>query len=180
MELRNWLSDASVIVVAGIGNAIRCDDYVGVRVVEGLRGRTSQAVHLIECETVPESFVDEIVSIQPSHVLLIDAAVLGLSPGTAHLYDVEEVADVPSISTHTLPLRVFSDYVGMLTGARIALAPHRAQVHGLRGCDERGGRRGGGQGRERSSRLSSLNCAMDLRVSMSTSTYAIFLGHGLQ
>jgi len=120
-ELRNWLSDASVIVVAGIGNAIRCDDYVGVRVVEDLRGRTSQAVHLIECETVPESFVDEIVSIQPSHVLLIDAAVLGLSPGTAHLYEVEEVADVPSISTHTLPLRVFSDYVGMLTGARIAL-----------------------------------------------------------
>jgi hydrogenase 3 maturation protease len=120
-ELRNWLSDASVIVVAGIGNAIRCDDYVGVRVVEDLRGRTSQAVHLIECETVPESFVDEIVSIQPSHVLLIDAAVLGLNPGTAHLYDVEEVADVPSISTHTLPLRVFSDYVGMLTGARIAL-----------------------------------------------------------
>jgi len=121
MELRNWLSDASVIVVAGIGNAIRCDDYVGVRVVEGLTGRTSQAVHLIECETVPESFVDEIVSIHPSHVLLIDAAVLGLSPGTTHLYDVEEVADVPSISTHTLPLRVFSDYVGMLTGAKIAL-----------------------------------------------------------
>jgi hydrogenase 3 maturation protease len=121
MELRNWLSDASAIVVAGIGNSIRCDDYVGVRVVEDLRGRTSQAVHLIECETVPESFVDEIVSIQPSHVLLIDAAVLGLSPGTANLYDVDEVADVPSISSHTLPLRVFSDYVGMLTGARIAL-----------------------------------------------------------
>ena len=120
-ELRNWLSDVSIIVVAGIGNAIRCDDYVGVRVVEGLRGKTSCAVHLIECETVPESFVDEIVSIQPSHVLLIDAAVLGLRPGTAHLYDVEEVANVPSISTHTLPLRVFSDYVGTLTGARVAL-----------------------------------------------------------
>jgi hydrogenase 3 maturation protease len=120
-ELRNWLSDVSIIVVAGIGNAIRCDDYVGVRVVEMLRGKTSSAVHLIECETVPESFVDEIVSIQPSHVLLIDAAVLGLRPGTAHLYDVEEVANVPSISTHTLPLRVFSDYVGTLTGARVAL-----------------------------------------------------------
>ena len=72
------LSDASIIVVAGIGNAIRCDDYVGVRVVEGLEGKTSLAVHLIECETVPESFVDEIVSIHPTHVLLIDAALLGL------------------------------------------------------------------------------------------------------
>ena len=31
------------------------------------------------------------------------------------------MANVPSISTHTLPLRVFSDYVGTLTGARVAL-----------------------------------------------------------
>jgi hydrogenase 3 maturation protease len=120
-ELKAWLRGAISVVVAGIGNAIRSDDYVGVRIVEGLRGKVSGSVHLIECETVPESFVDEIVSIRPSHVLLIDAAVLGLSPGTAHLYDAEEVVNVPTISTHTLPLRVFCEYVVTMTGARIAL-----------------------------------------------------------
>jgi hydrogenase 3 maturation protease len=46
---------------------------------------------------------------------------LGLRPGTVHLYDAEEVANVPTISTHTLPLRVFCEYVKKLTGARIAL-----------------------------------------------------------
>lgn len=120
-ELKVWLEGAINVVVAGIGNAIRSDDYVGVRIVEDLRGKVSEAVRLIECETVPESFVDEIVGIRPSHVLLVDAAMLGLSPGTAHLYDVEEVINVTTISTHTLPLRVFCEYVRKLTEARIAL-----------------------------------------------------------
>jgi hydrogenase 3 maturation protease len=70
---------------------------------------------------VPESFVDEIVAIRPSHVVLIDAALLGLRPGTVHLYEAEEVMNVPTISTHTLPLRVFCEYVRGLTGAKIAL-----------------------------------------------------------
>ena len=120
-ELGTWLDDATSVVVAGIGNAIRSDDAVGLRIVEDLQGRVSPSVRMIECETVPESFVDEIVDVHPSHVLLVDAAVLGLMPGTAQLYEAEEVMDVPTISTHTLPLRVFCDYVRHLTGARIAL-----------------------------------------------------------
>lgn len=120
-ELRTWLEGATSVVVAGIGNAIRSDDYVGVKIVEDLQGKVSRSVHLIECETVPESFVDEIVAIEPTHVLLVDAALLGLRPGTVHLYQAEEVMDVPTISTHTLPLRVFCEYVRNMTGARIAL-----------------------------------------------------------
>jgi hydrogenase 3 maturation protease len=120
-ELRTWLDGAKSVVVAGIGNAIRSDDYVGVRIVEDLQGKVSGSVHLIECETVPESFVDEIVITCPTHVLLIDAALLGLMPGAAHLYEPEEVVNVPTISTHTLPLRVFCEYVETMTGAKIAL-----------------------------------------------------------
>ncbi len=120
-ELSSWLSDAKKVAVAGIGNPIRRDDHVGVRVVEGLQGKVSENVHLIECETVPESFVDEIIDVLPTHVLLVDAAVLGLPPGAAHLYDVDEVVNRTSISTHTLPLRVFCEYVFTLTGAKIAL-----------------------------------------------------------
>ncbi|KAF5050601.1 Hydrogenase maturation protease [anaerobic digester metagenome] len=120
-ELRTWLKGAGKVVVAGIGNGIRRDDFVGVKVVQDLAGKVSESVHLIECETVPESFVDEIIDISPTHVLLIDAALLGLEPGTAHLYGVEEVVNSTSISTHTLPLRVFCEYVFTLTGAKIAL-----------------------------------------------------------
>ena len=120
-ELREWLSSLKRAVIAGIGNPIRSDDFVGVKIVQELQGKVSEKVHLIECETVPESFMDEIVGLQPSHVLLIDAAVMGLKPGEVRLIYAEKVTNFPAISTHMLPLRVFCEYITQLTNAKIAL-----------------------------------------------------------
>ena len=108
-------------MVAGIGNPIRMDDFVGVKIVQDLQGKLPKNVCLIECETVPESFMDEIVELKPSHVLLIDAAVMGLTPGEVRLYDAGKVSNIPAISTHTLPIRIFCDYITQLTNAKIAL-----------------------------------------------------------
>ena len=120
-ELKKWLAKAGKIVVAGIGNTIRMDDFVGVKIVQDLQGKVPKNVHLIECETVPESFMDEIVQIKPSHVLLIDAAVMELEPGEVRLFDAEKVTSFPAISTHMLPLRVFCEYITQLAGAKITL-----------------------------------------------------------
>ena len=120
-ELKNWLADAERIVVAGIGNPIRTDDFVGVKIVQDLNGKVSERVHLIECETVPESFMQEIVDLKPSHVLLIDAAVLGLKPGEIRLVFPEQVADFPAVTTHVLPLRIFCEYITKMTETKIAL-----------------------------------------------------------
>lgn len=107
--------------MAGIGNSIRSDDFVGLKIVQDLKGKVSNRVCLIECETVPESFMDEIVELKPSHVLLVDAAVMGLEPGKVRLLDAEKVTEFPPISTHMLPLRVFCDYIVQLTKTKIAL-----------------------------------------------------------
>jgi hydrogenase 3 maturation protease len=120
-ELKNWLKGATSVVVAGIGNPIRFDDFVGLKIVQGLQGKVSSKVHLIECETVPESFMDEIIELKPSHVLLIDAAMLKLKPADARLYDAQKVTNFPAISTHMLPLRVFCDYITQLTKGKLAL-----------------------------------------------------------
>jgi hydrogenase 3 maturation protease len=120
-ELKKWLAKSGKIVVAGIGNTIRMDDFVGVKIVQDLQGKVPKNVHLIECETVPESFMDEIVQIKPSHVLLIDAAVMELEPGEVRLFDAEKVTSFPAISTHMLPLRVFCEYITQLAGAKITL-----------------------------------------------------------
>ncbi len=120
-DLRNWLSGAKSVVIAGIGNEIRMDDFVGVKIAQDLQGKLPPKVHLIECETVPESFMDEIVEMKPSHVLLIDAALLGLQPGDVRLYDAEKVVNVPSITTHMLPLRVFCDYITQMAQTKLAL-----------------------------------------------------------
>ena len=120
-ELQTWLANHGKVVVAGIGNPIRMDDFVGVKIVQDLQGKLPEDVQLIECETVPESFMDEIIELKPTHVLLIDAAVMRLSPGEVRLLDAEKVTNFPPLSTHMLPLRVFCDYITQLTNARIAL-----------------------------------------------------------
>jgi hydrogenase 3 maturation protease len=119
--LKKWLADAKRVVVAGIGNPVRSDDFVGVKIVQNLQGKVSEKVYLIECETVPESFLQSIVEFNPTHVLLIDAAILGLKPGETRLISSERIEDFPAISTHMLPLRIFCEYLTVTTKAKIAL-----------------------------------------------------------
>ena len=120
-KLEKWLSGVEKIVVAGIGNPIRMDDYVGVKIVQDLHGKVSNNVLLIECETVPENFLQQIVNFDPSHVLLIDAAVLGLKPGESRLINPEQLKNFPAYTTHMLPLRIFCEYLAKTTKAKIAL-----------------------------------------------------------
>lgn len=120
-QLEKWLSEAENVVVAGVGNPIRMDDYVGVKVVQDLHGKVSEKVFLIECETVPESFMQQIIDFHPTHVLLIDAALLGSKPGTFKLVKPERLTAYPAFSTHTLPLRIFCDHIRDTIGGEIAL-----------------------------------------------------------
>jgi hydrogenase 3 maturation protease len=120
-ELEEWLSGAKKVVVAGIGNPIRSDDFVGVQIIQNLQGKVSENVYLIECETVPESFIQQILDFNPTHVLLLDAAVLGLKPGESRLADPGQLKDFPAFSTHMLPLRMFCDYVTKAGRSKIGL-----------------------------------------------------------
>ena len=120
-QLKDWFADAKRVVIAGIGNPIRSDDFVGTKIVQDLDGKVSANVRLIECETVPESYILEIEAFKPSHILLIDAALLGLAAGEARLFLPEQVAGYSAVSSHVLPLRVFSDYLKDSTGAKVAL-----------------------------------------------------------
>jgi hydrogenase 3 maturation protease len=120
-EIADWFTNAKKVVVAGLGNPIRRDDFVGVKIVQDLQGKVPKNVLLIECETVPESFMQEIVDFKPSHVLLVDAAILGLKPGETRLVLPEQITDFPAITTHVLPLRIFCEYITKMAEAKIAL-----------------------------------------------------------
>ncbi len=120
-DLKIWLSNAQRVIVAGIGNPLRKDDFVGVEIVRKLKNQVSKFVRLIECEDVPESFIEPIVEFKPTNILIIDAAMLGLKPGTSKLIEVSELIGQPPVSTHALPLRIFCEYLTKTTGAKIAL-----------------------------------------------------------
>ena len=120
-ELKAWLSSAEKVVVAGIGNPIRMDDFVGTKIVQDLQGKVSEKIYLIECETVPENFIQKIIDFNPTHILLIDAAVLGLKPGNTRLIKPERLTTFPAYSTHALPLRIFCEYLAKTTKTKIVL-----------------------------------------------------------
>jgi hydrogenase 3 maturation protease len=120
-ELKVWLSNAKKVVVAGIGNPIRMDDFVGTKIVQDLQKKVSVKIYLIECETVPENFIQKIIDFNPTHILLIDAAILGLKPGDSRLIKPERLAAFPAYSTHALPLRIFCEYITKTTRAKITL-----------------------------------------------------------
>lgn len=120
-ELKKWLKDAYRIVIAGIGNPMRMDDFVGVKIAQDLKGKVSGRVMLLECETVPESYVQQILDFDPTHLLLIDAALLGLKPGEAKLVNPEQLVGSSAFSTHMLPLRIFCEYLRKELKISIAL-----------------------------------------------------------
>ena len=120
-ELQKWLNKPTRVTVAGIGNPIKSDDSVGVKIIQKLQGKTSPKIKLLECETVPESFISEIVEFKPTHVLLVDAAMMSLKPGEVRLFSIDEVANFQPTSTHMLPLPVFCELIAKLAGAKIAL-----------------------------------------------------------
>ena len=120
-SLKIWLFGAQKVVVAGIGNPFRRDDFVGVDIAKKLKNKVSNNVFLIEAETIPESYMQQIVAFKPTHVLLVDAGIINKPPGTAILAHTEQLMRKTSISTHTLPLRIFCDYITQSTNAKMAL-----------------------------------------------------------
>jgi hydrogenase 3 maturation protease len=119
-DLINWFSEAQRIVIVGVGNPIRRDDNIGVEIVSGIEGKFSKSVFLIKSETVPESFIEPIIEFKPTHILIIDAALLNLNPGSAKLVRSVEVPKTV-ISTHALPIQTFCEYLIKMTGAQMAL-----------------------------------------------------------
>lgn len=120
-NLESWFSKAQKVVVAGIGNPLRKDDSVGIVVVRDLQRKVSNNTLLIECETVPESYIEAITEFSPTHILIVDAAALNLKPGSAKLINLNQLTNRPAISTHVLPLQVFCEYLAQTTGAKIAI-----------------------------------------------------------
>ncbi|MEM2169537.1 MAG: hydrogenase 3 maturation endopeptidase HyCI [Candidatus Bathyarchaeia archaeon] len=110
-KLREWLLEAERIAIIGIGNPILMDDSVGIKVTQDLKGKVSSKVLLIECEITPENYLQEITDFKPTHILIIDAAMLSLKPGEIAIFKLEDLDMNNIFSTHFLPIRLFCEYI---------------------------------------------------------------------
>ncbi len=119
--LVDWFLDIERAVIIGIGNPLRRDDNVGVEIVKRLKGTiTKDNILIIEGESVPENFIEPITEFNPSHILLIDAALIGLKPGQPRFIEALKISGV-AVSSHALPLQIFCSYLIQVTGAKIGL-----------------------------------------------------------
>ena len=119
-QLFIWLKDYRRLAVLGIGNPLRGDDAVGLRVIQNLLGKVPEDVLLLECEMVPENYLSKIERFKPTHVLMVDAAQLNKEAGASKLISVEEIAGT-ALSTHTLPLSFLAEIIKQNIGAKVML-----------------------------------------------------------
>ena len=119
-DLIQWFYEAQKIVIVGIGNPMRKDDGIGIEIVSGLEGKISSKVLLIKSETVPEDFIEPIIEFKPTHILIVDAALMSLQPGSAELIKSVPASEL-GFSTHSLSAQILCGYLTMMTGAEIAM-----------------------------------------------------------
>jgi hydrogenase 3 maturation protease len=105
-------------VVVGVGSTLRSDDAAGLHIALALRALALPNVFVLLGDTAPENVTGEVRRARPTHVLFVDAADLGESPGFMRLLDAAEVGGMSS-STHTLPLGVIADYLTLELGCRV-------------------------------------------------------------
>jgi hydrogenase 3 maturation protease len=117
--LRAWIQGFTKLVLVGVGNPLRHDDQVGLEIVHQFNDRVQDSrILVIESESVPENYLDTILAFTPSHILILDAALLNLPPGTSRFVESVPVVST-SISTHTLPLHLFTSYLQRILDTRI-------------------------------------------------------------
>ncbi|MCX6798501.1 MAG: hydrogenase 3 maturation endopeptidase HyCI [Candidatus Diapherotrites archaeon] len=91
-------------IVMGIGSPLHGDDAVGNAVAEELKRGEKKDFISIACETVPENFAGVIEREKPAVLVIVDAAEMGLPPGSVRLLRKENL-DSATIGTHGVPLQ---------------------------------------------------------------------------
>ena len=112
VQLRDFLDNSEKLIVLGVGNELKSDDGVGPFIVKQLMRDNieSERLLLINAETVPENFTGKIRKENPTHVIIVDACLMGLDAGEMKIVDKEDFVNI-GISTHSMSLSYFVKYL---------------------------------------------------------------------
>ena len=111
-RLTERLQSVRELALLAVGSELYGDDAVALRIVELLEPHTGpgKRLHTFVGSTAPENCTGPIRRLNPSHLVVIDAADLGQAPGTTTLLDTEQIVGI-TFCTHALPLNVIVDYI---------------------------------------------------------------------
>ena len=121
-RVRAELEKAETCLVLGVGNAERGDDAAGPYAVRRLQARLRRnpcpGLLAVDGGAVPENATGTIRRFAPDVVLIVDAAVGRLPPGTIFLPPPEDISD-DTVSTHKISLRHLIRYLREDIGCRV-------------------------------------------------------------
>ena len=128
-------------MLLGIGNILNGDDGIGIYVAQRLNKYLKYAKNeakrakimdikrkliVVYCGTTPENYTSIIKKHHPDKLILVDAADMGLNPGSYRTIPPEKI-EAMHFSTHNVPLSIFMSYVSQFCGevVLIGIQPDR-------------------------------------------------------
>ena len=119
-QLKDFLNDFEKLIILGVGNELKSDDGVGPFIIKNLMAEDieSDRLLLIDSGTVPENFTGKIRKENPSHVIIVDACLMGCRPGDIRIVDKDDFTNI-GISTHSMSLSYFVKYLERDTDFKI-------------------------------------------------------------
>ena len=119
-QLKDFLNDFEKLIILGVGNELKSDDCVGPFIIKNLMAENieSDRLLLIDSGTVPENFTGKIRKENPSHVIIVDACLMGCRPGDIRIVDKDDFTNI-GISTHSMSLSYFVKYLERDTDFKI-------------------------------------------------------------
>jgi len=107
------------VVIIGMGNELRADDGIGLRVVRLLKPSSHERLQVFEGHMTPEVYVAPACAARPTHLLIIDAAELHEKPGTWKVLSSDKV-EQGLFTTHTIPALEVAAEIQRRCGAKVA------------------------------------------------------------
>ena len=116
------------MIILGIGNELKYDDGVGPFIISELNKlNLNENVLLINAQTVPENFTGKIRKENPSHIILIDACLMGLNPGDYKIVNEDDFVKI-GISTHSMSLSYFVKFLNQDNILFIGIEPELLEL----------------------------------------------------
>ena len=91
-------------IVFGVGSVLRGDDAAGPLLVKKMEDAPIEGWAAVDGGQTPENDLGHLRRLSPKRLLLVDAAAMGLEPGTIRRLRGADVASQSFITTHTLPI----------------------------------------------------------------------------
>jgi len=114
---------AGRVVLLGVGSDLRGDDAAGMLVASSLQKIVSspglkRRLKVLFGATAPENLTSEIRRFKATHVIIVDAALMGAKPGAVEVIEPDRIEGV-TFTTHQLPMSIIARYLVHEVGCEV-------------------------------------------------------------